>query len=178
LVQNQQQRQTTSFDINNHANNSARHFSFTFFLVYMVGLSCGTCAILHLEGVEGLAAAPCFLPYTCFFLFLDGVEGFASVAILFLPFFDVAVSPLFVSLFGDVADVFHCFFFLVAAALPFLSFGIDSFIFVLLVVILALTLRAGTTTSLVDGATSVNIAKFLGASISLDPQPLQIYAKN
>jgi hypothetical protein len=116
----------------------------------MARLSCGTCAILHLEGVEGLAAALCFLACTCFFLFLDGVEGFASaVANLFLPFFDVVVSPLFFSFFGAVADAFPCFFFLGATALPFLSFGIYSFIFVLLVVILALTLKVVTTTSLV-----------------------------
>jgi hypothetical protein len=141
----------------------------------MAGVSCGTYAILHLEGLEGLATTLYFLACTCFFLFLDGVEGFASVAILFLPFFDVVVSPLFFSFFGVASDAFPCFFFLGAAALPFLSFGIDSFIFVL-VIILALTLEVGTTTSLVDGAASVTIAKFPGASISLDPQPLQIYA--
>jgi hypothetical protein len=141
-------------------------FSFTLLLVPMVRLS-GSTTMLHLEGVEGVPTTLCFL------FFSDGVEGFTSAAFLFLPFFGTGGSPLFFLLFCAIVDPTSFLF----AQTHFLSLVLLHFFSWPVILILSSTLEVGATTSLVDGATVVTIAKFPVALISLDPQALQINSK-
>jgi hypothetical protein len=77
--------------------------SFFLLLVLIAGISCGTVAGKHLDGVEGVEEEAAALVFLCFF----GVEGVdAAPALCFFPLFTAAPPLLPLSLVSSSLTLF------------------------------------------------------------------------